>query len=96
MARRKSEPENKPIIIRPQQGKQELFLRSPADICIYGGAAGGGAYAPFILTARWFGWLCYCSYEHNSRKQHPISPSMQIDLFCISSGQCASDRFTQA
>ena len=33
---------NKPIIIRPQQGKQEMFLRSPADICIYGGAAGGG------------------------------------------------------
>ena len=28
------------IIIRPQQGKQELFLRSPADICIYGGAVG--------------------------------------------------------
>ena len=24
-----------------------------------GGAAGGGAYAPFILTARWLGWLCY-------------------------------------
>ncbi|HIZ61936.1 MAG TPA: hypothetical protein H9724_04110 [Candidatus Gemmiger avistercoris] len=22
------------------------------------GGAGGGAYAPFILTARWLGWLC--------------------------------------
>ena len=78
-------------------GRQHSLL-SPLD-CLpakTGGAAGGGAYAPFILTARWFGWLCYCSYEHNSRKQHPISPSMQIDLFCISSGQCASDRFTQA
>ena len=28
------------ITIRPQQGKQELFLRSPTDICLYGGAAG--------------------------------------------------------
>lgn len=28
--------------IRPQQGPQERFLGSPADIAIYGGAAGGG------------------------------------------------------
>jgi predicted phage terminase large subunit-like protein len=28
--------------IRPQSGPQELFLSSPADIVIYGGAAGGG------------------------------------------------------
>lgn len=28
--------------IRPQLGPQELFLSSPADITIYGGAAGGG------------------------------------------------------
>lgn len=27
--------------IRPQP-KQELFLSNSADICIYGGAAGGG------------------------------------------------------
>lgn len=37
------------IIIRPQQGKQELFLRSPADICIYGGAAGGGKTFAILL-----------------------------------------------
>lgn len=31
-----------PTIIRPQPGPQERFLATPADICIYGGAAGGG------------------------------------------------------
>ncbi len=30
------------IEIRPQKGPQEAFLSSPADIAIYGGAAGGG------------------------------------------------------
>lgn len=29
-------------IIRPQPGPQTTFLSSPADIAIYGGAAGGG------------------------------------------------------
>lgn len=29
------------IEIRPQP-RQEAFLSSPADVCIYGGAAGGG------------------------------------------------------
>lgn len=28
-------------VIRPQKGPQERFLASSADICIYGGAAGG-------------------------------------------------------
>lgn len=32
----------KPIIIKPQAGKQEQFLSTPADIALYGGAAGGG------------------------------------------------------
>lgn len=31
-----------PTVIRPQPGPQERFLATPADICIYGGAAGGG------------------------------------------------------
>lgn len=30
------------LAIRPQPGPQEMFLSSPADIVIYGGAAGGG------------------------------------------------------
>ena len=31
-----------PKVVRPQEGPQTLFLASPADIAIYGGAAGGG------------------------------------------------------
>ena len=30
------------IILAPQKGPQEAFLATSADICIYGGAAGGG------------------------------------------------------
>jgi len=48
---RKTNAADKPIIIRPQKGKQELFLRSPADICIYGGAAGGGKTFALLLEA---------------------------------------------
>ena len=47
--RKNNKKENEPIIIRPQKGKQELFLRSPADICIYGGAAGGGKTYALLL-----------------------------------------------
>lgn len=39
--------------LRPQPGKQEIFLASPADIAIYGGAAGGGkTYALLLENAR--------------------------------------------
>lgn len=30
------------VEIRPQPGPQTLFLESPSEIAIYGGAAGGG------------------------------------------------------
>ncbi len=41
----------KPDIIefRPQAGKQEMFLSSPADIAIYGGGAGGGKTFGLLL-----------------------------------------------
>lgn len=35
--------------IRPQVGPQEMFLSSPADIVIYGGAAGGGKSWALLL-----------------------------------------------
>lgn len=37
------------IVFRPQKGKQEKFLASSADICIYGGAAGGGKSYALLL-----------------------------------------------
>ena len=45
---------------RKRKGRQH-FLLSPLD-CLSakaGGAVNGGAYAPFILTVDWLGWLCY-------------------------------------
>jgi len=35
--------------IAAQAGPQTAFLRSGADICVYGGAAGGGKTAGLIL-----------------------------------------------
>lgn len=37
------------MTISPQHGPQERFLASPADICIYGGAAGGGKTYGLLL-----------------------------------------------
>lgn len=40
---------DKVTIIRPQPGPQEVFLSTPADIAIYGGAAGGGKSYALLL-----------------------------------------------
>ncbi len=37
--------------IKPQKGKQQMFLSSQADIAIYGGAAGGGKSYGLLLEA---------------------------------------------
>ena len=37
--------------IKPQEGPQERFLSTPADIAIYGGAAGGGKSFALLLEA---------------------------------------------
>ena len=37
--------------LRPQAGQQEAFLATPADIAIYGGAAGGGKSYALLLEA---------------------------------------------
>lgn len=46
-----SSAEKKIRVLRPQAGPQEQFLATPADICIYGGAAGGGKTYGLLLSA---------------------------------------------
>src|SRR5699024_5034128 len=59
-------------------GRQHSLL-SPLD-CLSakaGGAVNGGAYAPFILTVDWLGWLCYylaVNTNGNDRSNHLRDP----------------------
>ena len=46
-----SSSQKKVRILKPQEGPQEQFLATPADICIYGGAAGGGKTYGLLLSA---------------------------------------------
>lgn len=39
------------IVIKPQPGPQEAFLATPADVCIYGGAAGSGKTYGLLMEA---------------------------------------------
>jgi len=53
-AKRKAAVEVSVATFGPQSGPQELFFQSPADIAIYGGAAGGGkTWGLLIEAARW-------------------------------------------
>lgn len=38
------------IVLKPQKGPQEKFLSTSADICIYGGSAGGGKTYALLLS----------------------------------------------
>lgn len=50
----KVNPQSEEVIFKPQAGKQTAFLSSSADICIYGGAAGGGkTFALLMETVRY-------------------------------------------
>lgn len=40
-----------PQILKPQEGPQTAFMATPADVCIYGGAAGGGKSYGLLLSA---------------------------------------------
>lgn len=40
-----------PTILKPQPGPQTQFMATPAQICIYGGAAGGGKSFGLLLSA---------------------------------------------
>lgn len=42
---------NEPIILSPQPGPQYDFLATSADVCVYGGAAGGGKTFGLLLSA---------------------------------------------
>lgn len=37
-------------ILKPQEGPQTLFMATPANVCIYGGAAGGGKSYGLLLS----------------------------------------------
>ncbi len=38
------------IVLKPQPGPQERFLATPADVCLYGGSAGGGKSYGLLMT----------------------------------------------
>ena len=38
------------LILKPQKGPQTMFMATPASICIYGGAAGGGKSFGLLLS----------------------------------------------
>lgn len=62
-------------MFRPQKGKQEKFLACSADICIYGGAAGGGkSYALLLEPLRHIGNKQFAAVTFRRANPQILSP----------------------
>lgn len=62
-------------MFRPQKGKQEKFLACSADICIYGGAAGGGkSYALLLEPLRHIGNKQFAAVTFRRNNPQILSP----------------------
>lgn len=62
-------------MFRPQKGKQEKFLACSADICIYGGAVGGGkSYALLLEPLRHIGNKQFAAVTFRRTNSQILSP----------------------
>lgn len=82
-----------PIILKPQEGPQERFLATSADICIFGGSAGGGKAAPLdepVLTPFGFRKMgdikvgdLVTGADGKAERVIQIHPQGEMDVYCI-------------
>lgn len=69
--------------IRPHAGPQEAFLRTEADLCVYGGAAGGGkTYALLLDAARYVGVPGFTGVFFRRTYPQIVAPDGLWDLSC--------------